>query len=154
MEEVEKYNKIGGWLLFLVFGWCFSLFKQFTSIFDIMEMFKNGTFDILRDVNSEFYNPNVVPLIQYEFIGGILCIIGIFYGLMLMFKKSIKFPKYAIIFLILVQAASVIDIVWGYAIGIEITSELVGQVIGGIIAAIVWISYLKKSVRVEQTFIN
>lgn len=154
MEEVKKYNKIGGWLFLVIFGWVVSLVRYFSFMFDIYKMYEDGIFEVLRDINSDYYNPNLVPLIELEFIVYLICVIAIIYGLVLMFKKKKSYPNYAIGFIILVQLFSVIDLILGSTVGVKITSESVGQVVGSIFGAIIWISYFKKSVRVKQTFIN
>jgi hypothetical protein len=85
------------------------------------------------------------------------------YTAVLFFRKSSKFPKFFIYEWMFVIFIPLVDMVWialtlslytgrPFAEFAELDPQTVGQSIGAMIGAAVWITYIKKSRRVANTF--
>ncbi len=160
----EKNMKgLGGWLVFVILGLFVSVLFQAYGAHESVTMFTNGTVEFLGDPSSEVYIPGYGGLLKFEFIGEIVFLISGVYLIYLFFKKSRRFPKYYLPFLII----SVIYVILDYAllssvsvsgevrqVVDDVLSEQGGDIGRAIMSALVWGSYIRKSKRVKATFVE
>lgn len=152
-SKEPTYVGLGGWLALVGFGLLATPVVHTKSMFEYFDYFTKS-YDI----------PGFLGLLQFEFLMAIVIIIISFYLIYLYFKKRRDFPKLYIYF----QAGCVIYVVVDYLLfaSLNVTSseykkiiddalsQQSGEIMRSIIGAIIWINYMRKSVRVKSTFIN
>ncbi len=155
IEEGKKNDKTGltGWVALIGLGLIIGFFRNGYGLFPYFSL-----------MSTSYEIPGFTTLLQFEFICSIAFLFFIGYVLYLYFKKSIKFPKYYIIFLVYPIIFSLIDIIWlgslsfttqeiKKAIDDSIT-EASSELLQGLISSVVWITYIIKSKQVKRTCIN
>lgn len=162
--EVSRYKGLGGWLILVIIGLFATVLWQAYGVYESIILFTDGTVEVLSNPASGAYIPGYAGALKFEFITEILFLAFAAYLIFLFFKKSKKFPKYYVPFLI----ASVVYVVLDYIIlsSLTIPSSEMKQVVDEIlseqgteigraaIAAIVWGLYMTKSKRVKATFVE
>ena len=159
----KNLKGLGGWLVLVILGLFYTVAMQAYGAYESITMFTDGTVDFISDPSSEAYIPSYSGLIKFEFIGEIIFLAAGIYLLYILFKKSRKFPKYYIVFLISAVAFVLID----YALLSSISassevqqiiddtlSEQVSAITKAVIGAFIWGTYMKKSKRVKATFVE
>lgn len=161
---VEKNLKgLGGWLVLVILGLFVSVSFQAHGAYESVTMFTDGTVEFLSDPSSEVYIPGYGGLLKFEFIAEIIFLTAGIYLIYLFFKRSRKFPKYYVPFLMI----STIYVILDYALlsSVSVSGEIqqvindtlleqdekIGRVI---IGALIWGLYMKKSKRVKATFVE
>lgn len=144
---------LGGWLALVGLGLIINPFFYGYQTLSYFPLF-NQTYDI----------PGYLTLLQFEFLIMFASFALSVYLLILYFKKKIKFPKYYILFLIGSAIWVVIDHIFLASLSPQTAQEQKaisdalsqnsGTIGRSILAAIIWVSYMKKSKRVKATFIN
>jgi len=165
-EEVSEYTGrrgLGGWLILVMIGLFISGGFGIYNTLSNVASFTDGSIDILSDPSSEVYLPGIGGIIGFETFLEIIFLIATALLLVLFFKKSSRFPKLYITFLV----ASAIYILIDYALVASISvsgeaklviDEILAEEAGGIgramIGALIWVTYMVKSKQVKATFIN
>lgn len=143
-----SFVPIGGWLILILIGLFFTPIIIGAQFYDehFFSLSKWNTF-MNGGTAFEYRVLLVFETAGYTFITcySIFCII-------LMLNRRDILPKYIIIYYLSAVAFFVIDYLVAYGIGIE-SGDLGTRLLRTIIVAVIWISYFKKSTRVEQTFI-
>jgi hypothetical protein len=154
--KAEGPQGIGGWLLMLTI--CLLLFPGFV-LFDLAfnqwPIFAERMWSSLTTPGSRLYHPFWAPLI----VGGVICEVAFLAFdavlLSLLLRKSRHFPGAFVVFALLnisyflVTAAVLYQIPIVAERGIEV---LLRGVIPPVLAAGVWIAYVRLSRRVRNTF--
>ena len=154
-ESAQASNKIKpgleGWLALVGLGLIVSPFITGYALLGYFPLF-----------NQTYNAPGLNQSIQFEFVMLLAFFLLTLYLLYLYFKKSVKFPKYYIIYLISFAIYSIID----YAIVSSIAaqsqalhkefasaiSDGVSTMDRAIFGAIIWVWYMITSKRVKATF--
>ena len=162
--EVSRHRGLGGWLILVIIGLFATVLWQVYGVYESITLFTDGAVEVLSNPASGAYIPGYAGALKFEFIAEILFLAFAVYLIFLFFKKSKKFPKYYVPFLI----TSVVYIVLDYIIlsSLTIPSSEMKQIIDEILseqgieigrtalAAIVWGLYMTKSKRVKTTFVE
>ena len=133
----KKYDSIGGWLILVSIG------LAGTTIGNLVEVVQ--CFALL---GSDDGSLSMSFLICTMLESGALAI-GALVGLVLMFRRSSMFPKYAIGLTVVSLLFSLGDLVF-MGSDQDTNSELVGS----LARCAIWIPYFIRSKRVEKTFVN
>ena len=161
--EMSRYKGLGGWLILVIIGLFATILWQAYGVYESITLFTDGIVEVLSNPASGAYIPGYAGALKFEFIAEILFLAFAVYLVFLFFKKSKKFPKYYVPFLI----ASVVYVVLDYVVlsSLTIPSEM-RQVVDEIlsergteiartaIVAIIWGLYMTKSKRVKATFVE
>lgn len=160
----EKNLKgLGGWLVLVILGLFISALFQAYGAYESVTMFTDGTVEFLSDPSSEVYIPGYGGLLKFEFIAEIIFLAAGVYLIYLFFKKSRKFPKYYLLFLIISAIYVILDYALLSSVSVssevqqvldDVLSEQSGDIRGAVIGALVWGSYIRKSKRVKATFVE
>lgn len=160
----EKNLKgLGGWLVLVILGLFTSVAFQAYSLYDSLIAFTDGTVDFLSDPSSEAYIPGYTSFLKFEFIASILLLGAGVYLIYLFFKKSIRFPRYYVSFLIFAVVYLFIDYVLLSSVSVsadirqavdDILSEQTQELGRSVISAVIWTSYMWESKRVKATFVE
>lgn len=160
-KEASKLKGIDGWLILVILNLFIVASLQIYSIFSDIKLFANGTVDFLSDPSSSTYIPAYGGFLKFELIVSIVLVFSAVYLIYLFFRKSRRFPKYYIVFLVAsavyvgidytilslitvpVQAKQILD---------EAMSEQGIEMARAFIGVFVWGSYMVKSKRVKITF--
>lgn len=162
-DDATRYKGLDGYLGLVILNLLAVSFLEIKSIYDNVLLFTNGTVGILSDPSSEIYISSYSGLLKFELMASIISSMLTIYLIYLFFKKSKKFPRYFIVFLVAAAIYGGID----YAalslatvsteakkIIDEILSEQGTQVARAFFALLIWGSYMEKSKRVKATFTN
>jgi len=160
----EKNLKgLGGWLVLVILGLFASVLFQVYGVYESVTMFTDGTVEFLSNPSSEVYIPGYGGLLKFEFIAEIVFLVAGIYLIYLFFKKSRKFPKYYVPFLIISVIYVILDyaLLSSFSVSGEVQqvindtlSEQSGEIGRAVIGALIWGSYMKKSKRVKATFVE
>jgi hypothetical protein len=156
MEDKKQISGIGGWLILPMLGLFFAPLKLgFLLLSTFVPIFTNGAWENLTTKGTQAYHPLWAPLLIIEIIGNSAFIVFAILLLILLFRKNYLFPKLMITFL----AANLIFVVLDFfiadlipAVAKESNSESVRELLRTILAAVIWIPYFIRSVRVKNTF--
>jgi len=161
--NTKNLKGLGGWLVLVILGLFATVLFQIYGVYESITMFTDGTVEFLSDPSSGVYIPGYSGLLKFEFIAEILFLGAAAYLIYLFFKKSKKFPKYYIPFLIAAVLYAILDYVLLSSVSVsgevkQVIDETLskgGEEIGrAIISALIWGAYMKKSKRVKNTFIE
>ncbi|HTK19175.1 MAG TPA: DUF3857 domain-containing protein [Mucilaginibacter sp.] len=146
--EGASFTPIGGWLIIVMIG------LGGTAIGVVMELI-NGHYFAVSKWNTFMTGSNSVEfrgLLIYRVTGYVfICCYAVF-CFILMLKRRDILPRYIVGFYISVPVFFVLSYI--LALGFNFNTEnLQLPMVRAIIFAGVWISYFKRSIRVEQTFI-
>ncbi len=82
--QPDVKSGLGGWLILVVIGLCYSLLQQLIQLFYVFTpLFTDGTYDALTNPESEFYNAYWAPILWGEFVYNFLSIGMVFWMLYL-----------------------------------------------------------------------
>lgn len=149
---------LGGWLVLIQIGLYFSILLLSIQLFKYsLPIFGTDTWDTLTSTQSEAYHPMWGPLIIFETVYNIVFLLFSVFILVIFYGKKRIFPRLMIIFYSVSLAIGIIDLVLSYQI--PIMRELadgssIREILKSVIACIIWIPYLMKSERVQNTFIR
>lgn len=159
----KNLKGLGGWLVLVILGLFVSVLFQAYGAYESITMFTDGTVEFLGDPSSEVYIPGYAGLIKFEFIAEIIFLVAGIYLIYLFFKKSKKFPKYYVPFLIITVIYVILDYALLSSVSVsgevqqiidDTLSEQGGEIGKAVIGALVWGAYMRKSKRVKATFIE
>ena len=148
----EGLNGLGGWLIFIIFGFIASIIQNFMSMKSIIELYETGIIKSLLDTQHQNYNVILFFLVNFELVGVAIAIIATIAALVMYFKKKSLFPKFAIGVILYSIIFSVFDIY--LLLNLGISSDILAYFVGAIFGGSIKIAYFLKSVRVKNTFIN
>lgn len=142
---------IGGWLVLPTIGFTLTPIALLVSIFsnDYLDL---ETWGLLFNPNSSFYAPSHALFILLEFSFNLLFIIYSSLVAVLLFTKRSSLPRMAIILYIANFLFLLADYIIALNLNLEITSDVIPQLIKSLIASIIWVPYFLISNRVKQTF--
>jgi hypothetical protein len=163
-EEVSKYKGLGGWLILVIIGLFLALIFQVYGVVFSINLFTGGMVEFLSNPASEIYIPGYAGALKFEIVLEILFVIYAAYLISLFFKKSRKFPKYYVTFLIVSVVYIVLDYLIVSSLNVsssemkkvidEILSKQATEIGRTVISAIIWGLYITKSKRVRATFVE
>jgi transglutaminase-like putative cysteine protease len=140
---------IGGWLIVVAIGLGITPFAvSYTLI--------SGNYFDVRTWNTHtagIDDAAFKALFAFEAAGNIFCICYAIFCLVLLINKRDILPKYITGFYAYLAVFAVADCIFAVALNGDVSDDTASSMVRKIIYAAVWISYFKRSVRVEQTFI-
>lgn len=147
---------LGGWLILPIVGLVLLPINMLLTLYtDYLPIFGKGLWPVLTTPGGAAYHPLWAPLLVTE-IGGNFFFIGFALLLLLLcFRKSPRFPRLYIAFMVANLVFVVVDTVLGNQIpavgeqGTGWTSLAIGRALLG---CAIWIPYMLKSERVRNTF--
>lgn len=145
---------IGGWLVLIVIGYIFTILSTALMLFEIYNLYINGTVAAITEKKGDYYNPELFLLINFEMVINILIFLFIVIILIFLFRKKRLYPKLAISLIVGNNIIVGLDHLFCNLIGLETTGVEFAQYVVRLIAGILWIVYFVKSKRVKNTFLN
>jgi hypothetical protein len=155
-NDLNKYDKIGGWLILCAVGLMLYPVQTAVSLFtDIIPALSANNWYILTSPDSVSYHPLWGPLLIMELVGNV-GFLGFSIPVLLFFFTRRKFvPKLAVAFI----ASNLIFVGLDYYLARVIliradpvNLESITNFIRTLVASIIWISYFLFSKRVKKTF--
>jgi hypothetical protein len=153
-----KYRGIGGWLILITIGLCIAPLLQLAALFtNHLPIFTNGSWALLTQPGAPAYHPLWAPTILLELAMnvGFLAMEAVL--LVWLFKKSSRFPKAMIAYLLIVFVLVALDYFLANAIpAVAEQNDAAGRrsFMRAGIACAIWIPYFLRSKRVNLTFVN
>ena len=144
LAEGKEIQGIGGWLWFIAIGLVLGTFRNFMAGFEGLELLSNPDFKI--SIISFFETISLFLLVVFNVIIAIK-----------FFQEKeifILYFKYYYLFVISYTILDMAIVSFAFQIPLSNFPAEIGQLIANILAAVIWISYLNKSIRVKNTFIN
>jgi hypothetical protein len=154
---LQKYDKIGGWLVLVAIGLFITPFLLAYGVFDSVSLLSDGGLEVMNSVV-----PGLGSAIAFELVLDTILVFVALYLIFLFKDKKKTFPKYYIWYL----GASVAYLILDYIILASLSTtnsemqailnstleESLGSLIGTTIVSAIWIAYMLKSKRVAGTF--
>ena len=156
-NDDKKINGLGGWLIFVCIGMFVNSIRLLGSI-----LLDNYILNDEKLATVEKVMNGYSALIAFDNIISTCALMILIYLIILFFKKSISFPKYYIKFMIICIIFGIIEYCLAISLNVsdsvhQVKSQLLFQqslnMVIAIFSAIIWGLYLKKSIRVKNTFI-
>jgi hypothetical protein len=148
---------IGGWLLLISLGVVFTPFMILYDLQMFPPLFADGTWEYLTSETSQMYHPLWGPLILGELIVN-LALLGVsLYLAYLFFARKLGFPGLFVAIRVFVPLFILLDgAMYKLILPAEPMFDPISarQLATSIIAALIWIPYMKLSKRVKATFVN
>lgn len=155
-EHPIEPQKIGGWLSLIGLGVVVGPLLTLNTIFNYhLKSFFDGTFARLTLASSDVYHPIYFPTLTLELFATIFIFATQLIQIYLFFKKDRRFPEVFSFFMILTAISSVficISVASYPSPDKAVLNTTLKDAIRGVIGAIIWVSYMFKSVRVKKTF--
>jgi hypothetical protein len=149
---------LSGWLVLVGIGVVVSPLRlAYFLLQTYLPMFRDGTWETVTTPGSASYHPFWGPLLLGEIIVNSAFILMSIYLLYLFFRKSSRFPKTYVVFLIANFSFILAD---AFAAQVVLPDQPVldpqtGREFGrAVFAAVVWIPYMLVSKRVKNTFVR
>ena len=158
MKDKSELKGIGGWLILPAIGVFLGPIYAFgIDIVSFAPYFEYGDFwGAISYVSST--TPNFLIIFWFEALFAIIYDIFLLYLIYLMVKKKSFFPVLYVRLIYITIVYSIIDNIAVYTLMGEDHFTLDAMVIRAIFQTLVslaiWVPYMKKSVRVKNTFIN
>jgi Protein of unknown function (DUF2569) len=147
---------LGGWLILVAIGLVLTAGQALLLLFGtFLPIFTDGRWEALTTKGISTYHPLWGPLLLFEVTGNVLLGIAAVTALVLFFRKSAVFPAFMIGFYPFAAMFLLIDVVAGTRIPAVASADDPGSARGllrSLIACAIWIPYMRKSVRVRNTF--
>jgi len=147
---------IGGWLMLPAIFLPIGLVVRIAEVFGTFKpFFDPGIFVAIFTSGSATYNPTIGFILIAEiliniFLIGFTCKVSYYF-----YKKSRLLPQMYIYMLLFWLFGQIIDLIMiSQLTDIPFESKDAKELIKGVMALLVWGLYFKKSVRVQQTFVN
>jgi hypothetical protein len=154
----NRYRGIGGWLLLVLLGLVITPFRAFGMVITThLPIFTSGRFNELIDPASPDYHPLWAVLLPFEVLFNVLVGSAAIVGLVLMFRRSRAFPKWMIGFYLFSAGFVIADLIVAQlipAVAAQDMSEAAGETIRALVAAAIWVPYMRVSKRVKATFVE
>ncbi|MDP8051306.1 DUF2569 domain-containing protein [Pasteurella atlantica] len=147
----EKEHK--GWFILLGISLLLSPFQISAYIFEIYDLISSNAWEDLITISSSHYIPNFQYLVLCELSFYILMLLAWIYIIYLFFTKNYKFPK---IFIIISLTYLFFILVDTFVASLFLKDIAQNDTEIRIIAiyCLIWITYIKKSQRVKNTFVK
>ncbi len=119
-------------------------------------MFRDGTWGTLTTPGSAPYHPLWAPLLLAEMAINFIFIVMSIYLLFLFFRKSARFPKLYVVFLLSNLAFLLAD---AFAVTIVLPDQpfmdpnTAGEFVRSVVSVSIWVPYLSLSTWVKNTFV-
>jgi len=161
ITDKGELKGIGGWLILVAIGVTVSPFIAVLMDYaSSSQTFNTEVWSALTDSNSPVYTPYFALTVSLETIIRIIIDAYLFYLMYLFYSKKSGFPTLFIRLVFFIFIFTIVDIIAVIFLFPDLTAEdlfdpLTIRSIGQLIFAIlVWVPYMKTSVRVKNTFIN
>jgi len=146
--------RIGGWLILPAFGLPISLLVDFVSAQrQLLPLIANGTALAAMNPSSPRYNLRWGFALIYELSGTTLRIVVLGLAVVFFFQRRRFVPK----LIIGLYVASFAFVVGDYflLLPFQVTQDqTLRQVVGALVACLIWVPYFSTSVRVRRTFVR
>jgi hypothetical protein len=149
---------LSGWLVLVGIGLFIAPIRLAIFLLQTFPpIFRDGTWGTLTTPASASYHPFWAPLLLAEMVINFIFIVMSIYLLFLFFRKSARFPKLYVMFLLSNLAFLLAD---AFAVTIVLPSQPImdpdtAREFGrSVVSASIWVPYLFLSKRVKNTFVR
>lgn len=153
-----KYYGFGGWLIIFLVGLVYQFYGDLKTAYVNYNFTKSNEFSDLITPGKDTFNSFWEITIYFEIIAALLLSILTVMILWFLVRKSKHFRLFSIIFISLMLATNLIDLLFMLAIQNSYTERLFEHPYDGtyksLMYAVVWIPYLLFSRRVKNTYTN
>jgi hypothetical protein len=154
----RRYETIGGWLILLSIGLTLSIVRIGVELLTThVTLVTDGNLSLLTDPASDHYMPWFGILFAFEVIGNVTLAFSAFCLLVLMFRRSRRFPVLMIAFFAGYLAFVAVDYLLGttlLTVDMQPDKQELSQMGSGVAYSVIWTLYLLLSKRVKGTFVN
>ena len=153
-----RYDSIGGWLILLAIGLTFTIVRVGIELAtNHLPVVTEGKLSVLMDPDSPHYIPWFGTFLVFEVLGNLALAAGAFGLLIVMFKKSRRFPSLTITFFVFNLAFVALDYVLAiYVLQLDVQPDAaeLQATFRGLAFTVIWTLYLLMSKRVKGTFVR
>ncbi|MBY5920206.1 DUF2569 domain-containing protein [Ferrimonas balearica] len=148
---------LGGWLILVGIGVCIAPIRLFMELRFYPELFTDGTFEVITDLNLESYHPLWGPLIIGELAFNLVMLVATLVLIGLYFTRHHWFPRLYIIVLLSFLLFIPLDI-WVTTLVLPDMpvwdKETADQMMRTVVSCAIWVPYMLRSRRVKNTFVR
>ena len=157
-KEYKNLEGIGGWLLLVALGIVVTPVKMIYGIYEIIQIFFDGSLDLLTSPASDRYIPGFGSYAVVETFVNCAFLAAWLYVAFLFFKKRAALPRWYIGVLASNAAFLCLD-AFGYWYFFRSSPDydlkpLLKEVVQTLVASLIWIPYMCVSKRVGTTFVH
>lgn len=158
MSEKHELKGLGGWLILVGIGITLSpLILLFQMVPLYVDIFTNGSFEVLTTEGYDTYHPLWAPVLMSEMVYNALLAITGFYLIYLYYTKHYLFPRIYIAMVVTMLIAIPLN-AWLVTLVLEdsemFDAETTKEWVRTAISALIWIPYMLISERVKLTFVE
>lgn len=157
-ENIQYLTGLGGWLILVAIGLILTPIRIGLYIYGLYtEIILTGGWEALTTEGTEFYTPYFDILMIFETALNFLLGVASIYALFLFFNKKKAFPNFFIGIVVFTIAFIIVDALVASYLFSDIKAfdeETLRELGKGILAGMIWVPYMKVSIRVKNTFVN
>lgn len=155
MSKDNNLKGLGGWLILVGIGLIAYALLLPVIIIQVIKILQTEFWQVLTAYQPEIYNSNVYSMLWGVALFDVILFFTNLYVIYLFFKKHYLFPK----LFITLQTCTILSLILSTYIFslMDDQASFYGidkSVIKRIIYAVIWITYMLKSVRVKNTFVE
>jgi transglutaminase-like putative cysteine protease/HAMP domain-containing protein len=146
---------LGGWLILVGFGVTLSPFRMLVTLSQTLPSYGAATWANLTTPGAANYHPGWAPILMFELIGNIAMLVFSVLLTWLFYRRKRQFP---IVFIWVVLLS------WLFVAADHVLASLVPvaspeptnwpRQVAGLLVALIWVAYMRRSRRVRNTFVN
>lgn len=156
-----RHRRIGGWLIVFAVGLFATGALGAFQLFETIGFIGGDDWARLHAPDAPGFSGGLSMLISYEFFANAFVVLCVVFLFVCFFGRVSYFPKLATGFILASLAVSLFDFAFCQMIVDSLPTEAAremnragGSAGRGFISSVIWISYLHKSARVKETFVN
>lgn len=157
-DDKKSVSGLGGWLILVGIGLCLRPFFMLAALVEIYaSVFADGVWELLTDPSLPSYVPGIRVLTVGEICINVLMMLFWIWLIVLFFRKKYQFKQYFVIGLIATPVIIILDSWFAsmvFPAEVMFDKETMKDIIRSSSYAIIWVSYIKISKRVKNTFVN
>ena len=155
IEPATGPKGLGGWLVLLAIGLIIMPLRLLGVLGQDLKAFTGDTWRSLTNPESPAYHPAWGPVIFAETLVNAAFLAGSFVLLNLFFNRRASFPRMAIIFLLASALFQLVEVIVGrLLLGSVVAQAGLDALAIAAVSATIWTTYLLRSRRVANTFVN
>ncbi|WP_157794012.1 DUF2569 domain-containing protein [Paenibacillus donghaensis] len=149
---------LGGWLVLVQIGLIITLFRVTLQLLNYnLPSFNAEYWDVLTSKQGELYHPLWGPMIVFETASNLLLLLFSVFSLVLFYRKKATLPRMIILLFCGNLLIGIIDYI--FLLNIPLLRETgqgssIRDLVRAALICATWVTYFRKSERVENTFVR
>ncbi len=152
-DNTDRLTGVGGWLIFLALGLVTTILFQCYGILETLFLFASPIVSDLTSPESAAYTSDFTIYMWITVVAAFVVATAAAYLLIAMYQNRKTFPRYYIIFVWCLFVITILDSLYSRIVLSIAGPETYTRVVGALVVALVWGTYVSVSARVKNTFV-